>query len=42
MVCEGTEVNKISSRDLDGTSMRRTNTVAIVTVGGAGIGAAIA
>jgi NAD(P)-dependent dehydrogenase (short-subunit alcohol dehydrogenase family) len=39
---KGVEVNKISSRDSEGTSMRLTNHVAIVTGGGTGIGAGIA
>jgi hypothetical protein len=39
---KGAEVNKISSRDSEGTSMRLANHVAIVTGGGTGIGAAMA
>ena len=39
---KGIEVNKISSRDSERTSMRLTNHVAIVTGGGTGIGAGIA
>jgi short chain dehydrogenase len=42
MVGKGTEVNKISSRGSEGTSMRLANNMAIVTGGGTGIGAAIA